>query len=258
MNMWTYLIGPIVAIFPKPWRARLPYTDEVQWGRATALSGLAEAILALAALMRWYAYSMAIWVGNGTAGALSGKMGPEVRVQDIGAAALFVWATHPVTWLLGYAGLEGAFRLCTGAFAGNSCGSLLFFMIDKIVFSPFRRGKRVPAETANTPSHISSYTGAIRERMRTATQSEVADEICITKEKDGEILEIHACRRKQDWTPPRVVRYLDSYYRLEEDSSITGARPFRYRLRRLPAGVPGRTVLLYAPLDAVVRSTISC
>jgi hypothetical protein len=90
--------------------------------------------------------------------------------------------------------------------------------------------------------------------VRTAGLSEVPDELCFTKNESGEILEIRACRRKQDWTPPRTVRYLDGYYRLEADSSAGGARPFLYRLRRLAAGVPGRTVLLYAPADAVIRN----
>lgn len=70
---------------------------------------------------------------------------------------------------------------------------------------------------------------------------------------EGEILEIHASRMKQDWTPPRIVRYDDAYYRLERFSRGVGSRPFVYHLRRLSAGVPGRTVLLYQPEEAVIR-----
>jgi hypothetical protein len=110
-------------------------------------------------------------------------------------------------------------------------------------------------DVANTGGNVSSYAGAIRERIRTARLPEVPDELYFTKNESGEILEICASRRKQDWTPPRVVRYLDTYYRLESDSSTAGARPFRYRLRRLAAGVPGRTVLIYAPVDPVVHET---
>jgi hypothetical protein len=248
--MWTYLLGPIVAIFPESWRKSLPFAEEVQWRRATAISGFVEAALAMAALMYWYSYTMSTWIGNGVAGALSGKMGPEARIQDIGGAALIVWAMHPVTWAIGYAGLEGAVRFCTGAFGGSSCGILPLFLADKIVASVFRRRK----DGADAGGNVSSYAGAIRERMRTASLPEVPDELCLTKSESGEILEIHACRKKKDWTPPRVVRYLDGYYRLEGDSSADGARPFRYRLRRLAAGVPGRTVILYAPPDPVIRN----
>jgi hypothetical protein len=248
--MLTYLIGPIIAIFPEPWRESLPYTEDVQWQRATAISGFAEAALALVALMYWYSYAMSTWVGNGVGGALSGKMGPEVRIQDIGGAALIIWWMHPVTWLLVYFGLEGAVRLFAGAFGGNACGTLPLFLADKIVFGPFRRRKNEPDAVGS----VSSYAGAIRERMRAASLPEVPDELFFTKNESGEILEIHACRRKQDWTPPRVVRYLDGFYRLESESSASGARPFRYCLRRLAAGVPGRTVLLYAPPDPIIRN----
>jgi hypothetical protein len=248
--MWTYLFGPIFAIFPLPWRMSLPFAKKVQWERATAISGFAEAALALVAIMYWYSYAMSTWVENGVSVALSGKMGPGVRPQDIGGAALIVWWMHPVTWLLAYLGLEGALRLCAGAFGGHSCGIFPLFLADKIVFGPFRRRK----DGAGAVSKVSSFAGAIGERVRTAGLSEVPDELCFTKNESGEILEIRACRRKQDWTPPRTVRYLDGYYRLEADSSAGGARPFLYRLRRLAAGVPGRTVLLYAPADAVIRN----
>jgi hypothetical protein len=253
--MWTYLLGPIVAVFPKPWRNSLPFAEEVNWERATAISGFAEAAIALVALMYWYSYAMSTWVGNGVGVALSGKMGTEVRLQDIGGAALIVWWMHPLTWLLAYFGLEGALRLCAGAFGGNSCGILPLFLADKIVFSPFRRRKHATLDTADTGGNVSSYAGAIRERIRTAKLPEIPDELCFSRNETGEILEVNACRRKQDWTPPRVVRYLDVYYRLEESLSGGAARPFRYRLRRLAAGVPGRTVLIYAPADPVIHET---
>jgi hypothetical protein len=252
--MRTYLFGPIIAFLPKPWRQSLPFAEGVHWGRATAISGFVEAAVALAALMEWYSFAMSKWIGNGVGVALSGKMGTEVRLQDIGGAALIIWWMHPLTLLLAYCGFEGAVRLCAGAFGGSSCGILPLFLADKIVFGPFRRSKRAALDGADRGGNVSSYAGAIRERVRTARLAEVPDELCFSKSESGEILEVCACRRKQDWTPPRVVRYLDHYYRLEADSSAGGARPFRYRLRRLAAGVPGRTVLLYAPPDAVIRN----
>ena len=249
MAMWTYLFGPIFAILPTPWRMSLPFTEKVQWEPATAISGFAEAVLALVGIMYWYYYAMSFWVGNAVSAALDGKMGAGVRPQDIGAAALIVWWMHPVTWLLAYIGLEGILRLCVGAFGGNSCGILPLFLADKIVFGPFRRRK----DGAGAGGNVSSFVGAVHERVRTARLPEVPDELCFTKDEGGEILEIRASRRKQDWIPPRTVRYLDAYYRLESDSSAAGPRPFCYRLRRLPMGVPGRSVIFYAPTDAVVR-----
>jgi hypothetical protein len=250
--MWTYLFGPIFAIFPGPWRRSLPFAKRVDWERATAISGFVEAAIALVAIMYWYSYAMSMWVDNGVSVALSGKMGAGVRPQDIGGVALIVWWMHPVTLLLAYLGLEGALRLCAGAFGGHSCGIFPLFLADKIVFGPFRR-----RDGAGAGANVSSFAGAISERVRTAGLSEVPDELCFTKDKSGEILEIRASRRKQDWTPPRTVRFEDGYYRLESDASADGARPFLYRLRRLAAGVPGRTVLYYAPIDAVIRDAVS-
>ena len=256
--MWTYFFGPLFAIFPVRWRASLPFATKVQWERATAISGLGEAVLGMVSMMYWYSYAMSMWVGNGVNTALTGKMGPGVQPQYIGGAALLLWWMHPVTWLVAYFGLEGAVRLCVGAFAGNSCGIFPLYLADKIVTSLFRRGKPIGSDVTNAGGNISSVADAVRERMRAARLPEVPDELYFTKNESGEELEIRASRRKLDWTPPRTVRYLDSYYRLEEDSSADGARPFRYRLRRLAAGVPGRTVLLYSPPDAVIHNVGAC
>jgi len=50
------------------------------------------------------------------------------------------------------------------------------------------------------------------------------------------------------------VRVDETYYRLEASAVEKGAaRPFRYRLRRLEAGVPGRGVLLYKSSEAIVK-----
>ena len=86
----------------------------------------------------------------------------------------------------------------------------------------------------------------------TARLSPVPDELCVVRNTSEEILEIRASRPKPDWTPPRVVRYEDRYYRLEESARGSGPRPFVYKLRRLAAGVPGRTVLTYSPEEAPI------
>lgn len=252
--MWTYLLGSIFALLPKAWRERLPFTERVAWEPATALSGLVEFVLGLTALSEWYVRGMSHWVGYGVSQALDGKMGTEVRFQDIGGASLVIWATHPLTWLIGYLALEGAVRMCAGAFGGSSCGTFPLYLVDAILFRPFRRRGATPIEAgAGARANVSSFAGAIRERAQSAKIKDVPDELCFSEDESGEILEVYCCRRKQDWSPPRVVRYFDTYYRLEADSSCGGARPFLYRLRRLAAGVPSRTVLMYNPANAIVR-----
>ena len=106
---------------------------------------------------------------------------------------------------------------------------------------------------AGSAGNFSSETGSMRGRIAGAGLRSVSDEICFRRDGGVDILEIRASQKKDGWDPPRTVRYLEIYYRLEAASLGTRPRPFRYSLRRLSAGVPGRTVLMYAPANAVIK-----
>jgi hypothetical protein len=69
----TYLLGPLLALFPRRWRKLLPAGSAVAWHRATVLSGFGEAVIALIALMSWYSYYMAVMVDHGLDAALTGR-----------------------------------------------------------------------------------------------------------------------------------------------------------------------------------------
>ena len=244
--MWTYtyLLGPFLAFLPRRWRKALPFHDSVNWGPAATISGLAEFVVAVAALMYWYSYSMDTWVQRGLDFAMSGKAGSgEVTDHAIGGMAYLIWATSPLTWALGYVFLEGAVRLCGGAFTGNILGTLPLFLLDKVFVKIFR-GDPPDAVRANAPP--GSFASAIHEKVLSGLPK-TSDELQIRNDGTEEILEIRASRKKPDWTPPRVVRFQDAYYRLEAYSKGGAPRPFRYTLRRLPTGVPGRSVLVYQP-----------
>jgi hypothetical protein len=253
--MWTYFPGPFLAIFPKRWRDALPFSGVVNWAHSTAISGIAEAIAALAWLSYWYSYAMNTWVGRGVDtvlnGALTGKTGPEVRPQDIGGVALVVWVSHPLTWLIAYFGLEGALRL-GAALTGTGCGILPFFMLDRLFLLFVGRSERSSLDEAAANGGRQDTGGGLHELMARGGRA-VSDEICLRRDGAEEILEICASRKKDGWDAPRTVRYQDRYYRLESASMAGRPRPFRYILRRLPVGVPGRSVLLYSPLDAVIK-----
>jgi hypothetical protein len=251
--MWTYILGPFLALLPKWWRQRLQVSSFVQWRQATIVSGLAEFLGALVGSWYWYLHVMTTWIDRGMDSALAGKLGPLVTDQEIGAMAFSVWVGHPLTWLLGYCMVEGTFRFCAATFTEEATGSLPLVLLDKILFSPFRRGgSETLLSTGNPVANLASIVSAIQDRTLLA-RPEVEDEIRFTKDGTDEILEIGASRRKPDWDPPRVVRCEDFYYRLESFSRRPGPRPFPYILRRLPAGVPGRTVLIYSPSGALVR-----
>jgi hypothetical protein len=249
----TYLLGPFLALLPRRWRNLLPFGEGVEWHRATVISAFAESAIALASLMYWYSYYMELLVERGLDAAITGKLPTGVTDHAIGFTGLIVWATHPLTWLIAFAGIEGAVRLVGAAFTENNLGSFPLFLADKIFLILTGQSQPSAAKSAGyKEGNLSSYARAIREKAVFKTLPEVPDELFISGTGPDEMLEIRACRRKEDWNPPRTVRYHDTFYRLEAYSDGMPPRPFRYTLRKLSAGVMGRTVLVYKPLEAPV------
>jgi len=80
---------------------------------------------------------------------------------------------------------------------------------------------------------------------------EVADEPVELSEGGEAFLEIHSSRAKAEWIPPKTVRIGDVYFRLEQLAQGNVPRPFIFRLRRLAAGAPGRTVIGYESRTAI-------
>lgn len=251
--MLTYLLGPFLALLPSRWRASLPAALHVDWQKAAIVSGSAEIVAVLIAMMHWYSYSMMRWVDNAAAAALDGKMGPEVTTHEIAGAAYFVWVLHPVTWGIIYFGVEGLLRLVGAAITDSVSGTLPLVLVDELFRAVFsKRGSR-PASDGGMPSAgTASPVMAIRDRVLTAALPQVADELSFVENSAGEFLQIRACRLKEDWIPPRIVHYGDAYYRLESQTRGSAPRPFVYVLLKLSAGVPSRTVLEYQPSGVLV------
>jgi hypothetical protein len=253
--MWIFLLGPFLSLLPSRWRKALPFYDAVHWRSASIISGLAESVIALTALMYWYSYSVATWVSRALDSALSKNAPTGITDHDIGFAALLILATHPLTWTIAFVGIEGMARL-SAALADTVLGVFPLYLLEKIHSKIFRRGMPEPAGGVKfSQSHVSSYVGTLKEKVLAAKLSQVPDELCVSKNNSEEILEIRAWCAKPDWNPPRVVRYEDRYYRLEDCGRGSGPRPFVYKLRRLAAGVPGRTVLIYSPEAAPVTAS---
>ena len=253
--MFTFLLGPFLAALPKRWRQSLPMQRLIEWRIASMLSGFGEFLFGVVAMLYWYSYSVTTWVSRGLHAALAGKMGPNVNDHEIGFMAIFIFATHPLTWLIFYVAVEGSVRLVGAALTDNNLGVLPLFVADRIFLKLTGQSEPGIAQTAGyTETNLSSYVGAIREKARVIRTAIIPDELCVTREGVDEFLEIRACRSKSDWIPPRTVRYGDTFYRLERSSRGPEPRPFRYRLRPLSAGVMSRTVLVYAPEQEPVVS----
>lgn len=253
--MLTILLGPFLALFPKRWRNVLPSFLSPEWRLATILSGLGEASLALFAMVEWYSYSVSTWVIRAMDSSTSGNLPRQANEQEIGFAAITIFAMHPLTWAIGYCAVEGTVRLLSAAFSETIFGILPLYLLDRVL--AFITGQQ-RAKSSDTHSgvkgNVSSFAGSIRQRVLAAALPELPDEHCIKRNGDEESLEIRASHPKEAWVPPRVVRYGDAYYRLEATSSRAASRPFVYTLRRLPAGVPGRSVLLYQPASQPIKT----
>jgi hypothetical protein len=253
--MWIYLLGPFLALVPSRWRKALPFSQAVHWHSASIVSGLAESVIALTAFLYWYSYSVTTWVSLGLDSLLSKSTPTDITDGELGFMALLIWATHPLTWTIAYFGVEGVARACA-AFTDTVLGIFPLYLLEKIYSKIFRRGAPEPAGAVKFPrGHISSYVGTVTERVLNARLSQVPDELVVSKKFAEEFLEIRAFQAKQDWEPPRIVRYEDRYYRLEECSRGPAPRPFVYKLRRLAAGVPGRNVLTYSPDEAPILAS---
>jgi hypothetical protein len=245
--MWIYFVGPFLALLPRRWRKAVFSRDMLPWRTFGILSGMAESLIALGALLFWYSYSVTTWVSKGLDYALSQNAPTGITDHEVGFAALVLWATHPLTWLLAYFGVEGMVRLCA-TFTDTTLGTFPLYVAEKIHAKI--TGYKPPVVLGAPKferSHVSSYMDTVRDKVMIARLERVADELFASQDGSEERLEIRSWRAKPEWDPPRVVRYEDRYYRLEESRRGAAPRPFVYKLRRLPAGVPGRSVLVYAP-----------
>jgi hypothetical protein len=240
--VWTYLLGPFLSFLPARWRRVVAPPDAVQWPRAATLSGVLEFVLAVFALVYWYSYSVTSWISRGLDAALIGRV--SATDHDIGITALFLFAMHPLTWLLAFFAAEGAVRFCAAAFTGTTFGTFPLFIIGKVLDAPFRSSAQ---ERPFEQSDVSSYVSAVRDSVLSSRGSDPSDELRFSRDAEGQTLEIRSSRAKADWQPPRILRYAEEYYRLEQTARASAPRPFVYRFRKLVAGVPSRTVIFYNP-----------
>jgi hypothetical protein len=248
--LWVFIVGPVAALLPEAWRRKLPVAGHVHWERAAAISGFLEFCTGIAGLCYWYMRTMPPMISRWTEWAMQGKFGRDVTRHQIAGTALAVFFTHPVTWILAYAFLEGAVRLVGAAFTEDARGVLPLYVLERAVFLARHPGQ-ARSLAQEFRRQLAAVVESVRERAMVARLEEVPDELHYTRSAAEEILEIWASRRKPGWMAPKIVRVDETYYRLEGSSVEKGDRPFRYRLRRLEAGVPGRGVISYQSAQAL-------
>ena len=96
---------------------------------------------------------------------------------------------------------------------------------------------------------VGSLVSSMKEEMLARRVPQVADELLENTAGEERTLEIHSTRLNSEWVPATIVRIGDACFRLEHVETRQPPRPFVFLLRRLPAGVPWRNVIVYgAPL----------
>jgi hypothetical protein len=246
---FTVVLGPLVALLPQRWRRTFSFFDQVHWQTAGLLSGVLEFAVALIGIGYWYMYEMSRISDSVIDSVASGKIHARVTTSQVSGAALMVFALHPLTWLLVYALFESAARACAAVFTGNIFGTLPLGLLDRLMHLFANRREIQPGQQLQ--ENARSYFSAVQEHFRVSRLEVLPDALNYSNRLSEQFLEIYASRRKSDWEPPKTVRVDDVYYRLEKFSVEKGTRPFRYTLRRLERGVPGRSVLLYNTADSI-------
>ena len=244
--MWRLALGIVLSLLPQPWRAALRLNEAIRWEAATILSGFAESLLGLLLLVYWYSRSVTTWAANALDSALRG--GPESAVpgQAIGFSALVLWVLHPLTWLIAYFVIEGLVRLLAAAFTSQVFGTFPLAVVDWCYGKA--SGRAPTGDALHVPGgrvQLKSLVSALRERIMVSRLPEVQDELLESRYAGEHRLEIRSSRPKPEWIPPKVVRIGDLYFRLERVSGGKSPRPFVFQLKRLAAGVPGRSVIVY-------------
>ncbi len=328
--MWTYLLGPLLALLPARWRAKLVPEAPIAWPVAALLSGLAESIGGLATLIWWYFQTMQRYIGAMVDTALDGKTSAPSTDHQIKGMALILFVLHPLTWALCYFTFEGTLRWLAAYLTDESPASLPLVLMDQLLTRAQRKrellgvplvrdeatrgdGKQpwdlkvascrakphwkhplaigyereffqvageshAPATSArphvyllkrahpgealrglehydpedvlrgeSEPGFFGIVYGELRRRWHVRRAPLVPDGVRETIGHEGSGLQVRSCRPKSEWTQGRLVRYENSYYRIESSRTNRPPRPFVFTLRKLPAGVPSRSVLLYSP-----------
>jgi hypothetical protein len=245
-SMWRLALGTVLALLPQRWRDALRLNEAIPWEQATIVSGFAESLLGLILVVYWYSHSVTTWAANALDSALRG--GPESAVpgQAIGFSALVLWVLHPLTWLITYFVIEGLVRVLAAAFTSQVFGTLPLAVVDWCYGQA--SGRAPTGDALHVPggrAQLKSLVSALREGIIVSRLPEVEDELLESTCAGEPIVEIRSSRPKPEWIPPKVVRMGDGYFRLERVARGESPRPFVFQLKRLAAGVPGRSVILY-------------
>jgi hypothetical protein len=216
----AYILSPLIALLPRGWRERVLGPRRLGLVPGAIVSGVVEAVLALYGLIVWYSIYVST-VGQ----AVATSSVPGAGNSRIGMYAYILFWLNPITWIVAYFAAEGAVRAVAALSTGEICGTLPFFLIERIA-------RRLRRPKTNPPV--------------------IADEIQAGG-KDCD-MKIACCRARDEWTYPFTIRYAGAYFQIVASAYLgAGPRPYVYSLRRLPQGERAGGLKDYSP-DAILTS----
>lgn len=220
----TYLLGPFYVLLPKRWRQRDQHGSETYLANAAVISGVGEAVATLFVLGAWFVKYFAMLGGKYAAFATAGDRANSFSPLDLGEMGLLVFATHPLTLLIVYFGMEGIFRTVGALTMGEVTGTL--------------------------PLYGAEFIWRLVSRRKVVELPLVADEI--TPGDATCDMRISSCRCRDGWKYPYTLRYGGAYFQVLDEKYISvGPRPYVYSLRRLPVGEIARGLHQYDPADVL-------
>lgn len=229
--MWTYILGPFLAVLPERWRALWFAHLPVVWPRAVLISGFAEAMICMLLLGGWYLSNIQELV-NQQAGVAVEAMSKAKSTQGLsnvgvaysmGLGGLIVFLLHPVTWLLAFGSVEGVWRGFAALVNDEAPGSAVLGLVNRTHLRWQKKSyeKRVPL---------------IEDRL---VRSQVGP-----SQPDWD-LRVEACRPKPSWRSPQIIGLKDEYFRVLRETTDDQAqwrrdgvpvRPHVYFLKKIAAG----------------------
>jgi hypothetical protein len=210
--LWSYVLGPFLALLPSRWRAKWFTTQPIHWRSATIISGIVQFFLAPLLLLLW---------ASGEVCSLEKALGFGCGGGELQTFSVVAIGLNPVTWFFIYLIFEGAGRAFSASMLGEMPGTLALVAPDWLYL--FIKKKLRPAPPVR-PDLIT------QDDLRADWQLMIASSL-----------------PKRDWEAGRLLRYNGNFYRIESCAETTGLRPFVYQLRRLAAGFASRSVILYSP-----------
>src|SRR5262245_10635974 len=146
------------------------------------------------------------------------RNGPAAEYDPhlLGLSAFVMWSIHPLTWLLASFFVEGLVRIVAAVSLEQILPMWLLASADWFYGKVTRRPRE--RDAANLPAgreQLRSFLETAKFAAKTVGLRELRDELAESTDGEESILEIRSSRQKAEWTPPRVVRVDDIYYRLE-------------------------------------------